>query len=104
MYPYGYMPKKRIDNSSALIINSFHPYTSFSGETMRYTRLLCLFLLVGTCAFAQSFRGSISGTITDKTGAALSGSEVTVSSPQTGLTRTVTTDDSGDYSVPELPL
>jgi outer membrane receptor protein involved in Fe transport len=71
---------------------------------MRHIRLLCLFLLVGTCAFAQSFRGSISGTITDKTGAALSGSEVTISSPQTGLTRTVTTDDSGNFSVPELPL
>ena len=40
-------------------------------------------------SFGQTFRGGISGTITDTTGAAVPGALVKVFSPGTGLTRTV---------------
>ncbi len=53
---------------------------------------------------AQTFRGSIQGTITDTTGGALPGTTVTVTNPATKLSRTVVTDTEGNYFVPELPL
>ena len=55
-------------------------------------------------ANAQTFRGTILGTVTDSSGAAVSGATVTVKNTGTGLVRTVTTDDDGNYSVPELPI
>jgi len=53
---------------------------------------------------AQTFRGSIQGTVTDTTGGALPGAQVKVFSPGTGLTRTVPTNDLGGYIASELPL
>src|SRR6267142_5154389 len=53
---------------------------------------------------AQTFRGAIEGTVTDPSGAAVPGAKVTVTSPDTGLTREVETDNIGFYRVPELPL
>src|SRR6184192_1040857 len=62
-----------------------------------------IFLLA--CALqAQTFRGGIEGTVTDSTGAAVAGAEVTVSNPATGLTRPATTGDQGYYFFNELPL
>jgi hypothetical protein len=61
------------------------------------------FLLV-LSSQAQSFRGSIQGTVTDTTGAAIPGAQVKVFSPSTGLSRAVATNDLGGYVVPELPL
>ena len=55
-------------------------------------------------ALAQTFRGSIQGTITDSTGAAVAGAQVKVLSPATGLSRTVTANDRGEYVASELPL
>ncbi len=55
-------------------------------------------------ANAQTFRGTILGTVTDSSGAAISGATVTVKNTGTGLLRTVTTDDDGNYSTPELPI
>jgi hypothetical protein len=53
---------------------------------------------------AQTFRGTILGTVTDSSGAAVSGATVSVKNTGTGLLRTVTTDDDGNYSTPELPI
>src|SRR6201994_304892 len=61
-------------------------------------------LLGGAAARAQSFRGIILGTVTDSTGAAVSGANVTVKNLDTGLTRVATTSGDGTYSVPELPI
>jgi hypothetical protein len=57
-----------------------------------------------TVAMAQTFRGGIQGTVTDSSGAAIAGTDITVKSTETGLVRTVKTNDEGDYLVPELPL
>ncbi len=53
-------------------------------------------------ASAQSVYGSIFGTATDKTGAAISGATVSVKDEAKGTVVTVTTNASGDYSVPHL--
>ena len=55
-------------------------------------------------ANAQTFRGTILGTVTDQSGAAIAGAKVTVKNADTGLTREVTTSDDGSYAVPELPI
>ena len=46
--------------------------------------------------------GSISGTVTDMTGAAVAGAKVTVAVPATGLTRSSTTNAAGEYVTPLL--
>jgi Carboxypeptidase regulatory-like domain len=48
--------------------------------------------------------GSLSGTVADKTGGVIAGAKVTITSQQTGLTRESTTDGSGHYLVPLLPV
>jgi hypothetical protein len=53
---------------------------------------------------AQTFRGTILGTVTDTSGAAISGATVTVKNTDTGLLRTVSSGDDGNYSTPELPI
>ena len=63
---------------------------------------LVVFLFTSVLA-AQTFRGSIQGTVTDSSGAAVPGVQVTVVSADTGLTRTVVTSDDGNYSASELP-
>jgi hypothetical protein len=65
--------------------------------------LAFLFTIFSTLA-AQTFRGTIQGTVTDPTGAAVPAAQVKVSSAETGFARTVTTNDQGEYVVPELPL
>ncbi len=64
-----------------------------------------LFSLIGFCALqAQTTRGTILGTVTDQSGAVMPGVTVTVRETSTGLTRTDTTNNSGDYLMPELPV
>jgi len=53
---------------------------------------------------AQTFRGTILGSVTDTTGATVGGAKVTVRNVHTGLERTTVTTDDGSYSVPELPI
>ncbi len=48
--------------------------------------------------------GSLSGTVSDKAGAVVSGATVRIVSQETGLTRESKTDDSGHYLVPLLPV
>ena len=75
---------------------------------MRSRSIVYLFVLLGfifaSAAIAQTFRGSINGTVTDSSGAAVSGAHVKVFSPDTGLSRTMNTNDAGEYSASELPL
>ena len=67
--------------------------------------LLCL-CFTAVLAWPQAEIGSatLSGTVTDPTGAAVPNAKVTITSPQTGLTRATTTNDAGLYSFPQLPV
>jgi Carboxypeptidase regulatory-like domain/TonB dependent receptor len=49
-------------------------------------------------------RGRISGTIRDASGAVIAGAHVTVTNDETGVSRTTITDDSGAYTVVDLPV
>jgi hypothetical protein len=48
--------------------------------------------------------GSLSGTVSDKTGSVVTGAKVTVTSQGTGISRDAQTDDTGHYLVPLLPV
>jgi hypothetical protein len=72
---------------------------------MRLRSSLCFLLLfVSASLIAQTFRGTILGTVTDPQGAVISGAKVTVHNVNTGFERTTQTSGDGSYSVPELPI
>jgi len=61
-------------------------------------------LVLVSVAVAQTFRGTILGTVTDSSGAVVSGATVKVRNVDTGLERTAQTTPDGSYAVPELPI
>lgn len=65
--------------------------------------LLAICLCVSIPLSAQKFTGTIRGTVSDPSGAVVSGATVTVTNPGTGETRSVTTSDRGEYVFLELP-
>ena len=65
---------------------------------------LLLILLLASFVPAQTFRGTILGTVTDPNGAVVPRAKVTVKNTSTGLERSTATDDEGNYSIPELPV
>lgn len=65
------------------------------------TMLVCLAAMPQL--FAQVTSGTIFGRVKDTSGAYIAGATVTVRSPQTGAQRTVTSGDSGDFVVPNMP-
>lgn len=66
--------------------------------------LIVLFLtIVSSFTFAQTYRGSIRGTVTDPSGAVIPHATVTTTNNSTGQVRTVETGDDGSYVVAELP-
>src|SRR5579863_6478814 len=66
--------------------------------------LLATFTLVvfSVPVLAQTTAGRILGTVSDQSGAAVPGATVVVTDTQRGISRTLTTDDSGEYVAPEL--
>ena len=75
---------------------------------MKSTRSLLLyvvvFLLAAPYSPAQTFRGTILGSVTDTSGAVIPGATVKVRNVDTGLERVTQTSADGSYNVPELPL
>ncbi len=71
--------------------------------TKKICHILTLVAVCASVALGQSYRGSIHGTVTDKTGAALVGASVRVENPATGLKRDSITDTQGFFRVLELP-
>ena len=59
--------------------------------------------LIATPLFAQKITGTISGVVSDPTGAVVPQATVTIANTETGLVRTVTTNEIGEYTAPDLP-
>ena len=57
----------------------------------------------GASALAQSYRGSIHGTVTDSSGASIVGARIKAADTANGLIREVQTADDGRYVIAELP-
>jgi hypothetical protein len=68
----------------------------------------CLALVVLICganaAFAQDVTATITGTVTDPSGATVVGANVTAKSVDRGITYTAVTNDSGIYRLAQLPV
>jgi hypothetical protein len=74
---------------------------------VRYASVLLvfgLFVATGLPAFAQTITGDITGVVTDHTGAVLPNATVTVVNTGTNLSRSATTNDAGNYRIPNLSI
>ena len=80
-------------------------YRSFCRGSMFRGVLLIATLLAALAVStqAQSFTGSISGTISDPAGAVIPGATITLTAVETGQTRTATTSNTGEYNFASLP-
>jgi hypothetical protein len=65
---------------------------------------MVIILVLAATAGAQSTAGTITGTVSDITGAVLPGVDVTVTNEGTNLTRNLVTNESGLYTAPQLPI
>lgn len=61
-----------------------------------------LFLLAGTTAYGQAPTGTITGSVTDSSGAVMPGATVTIADKSTNTIRNLTANDSGLFSAPAL--
>lgn len=73
---------------------------------MKIRALMLLVFLLGfsLVAPAQTSRGTVSGIVTDPTGAVIAGAQVTLTNDQTSLSRTSTTNDEGFYRFDAVDL
>ena len=71
---------------------------------MRFFLATWIGLVFTSVALGQTVTGSISGTVTDASGAAAPGVKVSVQNVLTGETHTVVSDGQGDYLFPVLPV
>src|SRR5437870_5105733 len=71
----------------------------------RYLPVLLIALILSACpVYAQVTTATIAGVAQDASGAVIPGVSVTVKNLDTGITRTVTTDEGGRYTVPDLTI
>src|SRR6516162_10274340 len=72
-------------------------------RSLRTVALALLFLLATSLAFAQSDLGSISGFVKDPSGAVVPKAQVTVKNEASGTERQTNTNDSGFYTITNIP-
>jgi hypothetical protein len=70
---------------------------------MSLKRLFLLFSFIAV-AYAQQNVGSISGVVTDSSGAAVPNASVSITNTETNLARKIPTDADGNYAAPSLPV
>lgn len=72
---------------------------------MRLSCLVCVLLLLGSSlSFAQTVTGTLSGTVTDTSGAVVPNVEVSAKNRETGVERTTKSSSEGFYNMPFLPI
>ena len=73
-------------------------------QRTRLTFTAVILLMAATfTTHGQGINGRILGTVQDQQGSAVVGATVTVTDPSRGLVRTAISDESGDYTFPDLP-
>jgi len=68
----------------------------------RQLRMLWIVVLAASCVFGQTFTSSITGVVTDPSGAAVPGADVSATNLNTREVRRVQTDALGRYNLPQL--
>lgn len=82
------------DHQSSTNPRRFLPFTLF---------LLLLLLALPSMAHAQAVSATLLGSVSDKTGAAVAGTKIVIQDVATGITHEVITNESGNYTFPNLP-
>src|SRR5919202_635601 len=90
----------QLDSTARLIIDQG---VLMRTNLVRLSLFVCLLLAFAPFAFGQSSNGSISGTITDDSGAALPGVTVSATNIATGIERNAVTNQTGHYEIALLP-
>ena len=86
-------------------MTNFTLKVNFTMKTAAAAGVALTFLLgMSVTLKGQTATGQITGTVRDSSGAVVSNVKVTVGNQLTGLTRTATTSDTGDYVVPLLSV
>src|SRR6185437_6743586 len=88
----------------ALSGGAFFNRKSFE-QFLRHTFLavaICALCVLAGPAAAQNAQGTILGHVTDPSGAVIPGAQVTVTNKDTGVATRVTTNGTGDFTVPAL--
>src|SRR5216683_2840070 len=91
----------RYDRQSTILSQGRTPIIR-AGGLATLAGALFMFLAVCPGAFAQVTGGTISGSVTDPSGAAVPGASVSIMNRAKGESRTATSNDNGFYSVPNL--
>jgi len=81
-----------------------NPVRSIRGLRIVGIALLAIFLLVGQAAGQSRQSGEIRGTVTDSSGAVIPGVVITITNTSTGVIQRETTDATGLYDAPFVPL
>ena len=76
----------------------------YSWAWYRYAIVFAVTIFLSTSLIAQVNTASLSGLVTDPSGAAVPNVTVNVTNPSTGYVRTVTTDNAGYYAFQNLPI
>src|SRR5881396_3465550 len=76
----------------------------FTRLTTTLIGIVGVIVLAGGLVYGQNFSAAISGVVHDTTGAVIPGTTVTAKHVETGLTRTVQTNEEGGYTMPQLPV
>src|SRR5579884_1740343 len=69
---------------------------------MKFSRVAVFALLATAACYAQESRGTISGAVTDPTGAAIAGAKVTGTEVRTGTKVQTVSESTGQYTLPFL--
>src|SRR5690242_10493233 len=78
-------------------------YVSLRGLAMRFLSLSVCCLLLAVCAFAQSDRGTITGTVSDPAGAVVANAPIQAKNLGTGVEYASATSTTGNYTLLQLP-
>ena len=65
--------------------------------------LSALALLFALSAYSQAVNGTLLGTVTDSSGAVIANAKVTATETNTSINHSAVTNESGNYSFPDLP-
>src|ERR1700759_3765465 len=69
----------------------------------RASALCALAVFFVVTAYSQAVNGTLLGTVMDQTGAVVPNGKVVITEVNTGVSRAATTNESGNYTFPDLP-
>jgi len=86
------------------LLSSFEGHTPLSKRFDLRVFLILMFIVVAFGSIALGQEATIVGTVTDQTGAAVPNASIIITNTDTGIVRTITTAEDGQYVAPELHI